>query len=78
MEIKVKHVMRRVDTAKNTIIGKMKRVGNAAYFNISDYSSIREDGMNPSHYLNKKTELHHCIAINLTQRCSKIFIVAYH
>ena len=32
----------------------MKGVGNAAYFNISDYSSIREDGMNPSHYLNKK------------------------
>ncbi len=31
-----------------------KKVGNGAYFNISDYSSIGEDCMNSSHNQNNK------------------------
>jgi hypothetical protein len=39
---------------KSVTTEKRKKVGNGAYFNISDYSSIREDCVNPSHNLNNK------------------------
>lgn len=41
---------------------RMKLVWNEAYFNISDYGSIREDCVNASHNLNNETELDHCTA----------------